>query len=340
MTMDRNETIRRANRFMRLAEGRSNYFGEQRMPLYEAAMPGAMPPAGGAPGAMPPAGGAPGMDPMAMGGMPPAGGAPGAMPPAGGAPGMDPMAMGGMPPAGGAPGGAPGAGGAPGMDPMAMGGMPPAGGAPGGAPGAAPGGGQIPSDTDGDGILDDLNGDGKSEDSDGDGFPESGKDPAMPNAGDDDGVKGDQMDVKDFTNAQETMNDKVNLVGQNLGQVDGKIRTLMGAIDSLVGMIDSNNKKISELEREVVMRNPTPTEKLNIRSQDSYPFNVPVSDFWKEKAETSNYKAYADNSEPTTHEYTITNSDVDDFSDRDMEASFDVDGEDLNQTINKIFGYR
>jgi hypothetical protein len=226
------------------------------------------------------------------------------------------------------------------MDPMAMGGMPPTGGAPGGMPGAAPGGGQIPSDTDGDGILDDLNGDGKSEDSDGDGFPESGKDPVMPDAGDDDGVKGNQMDVKDFTNAQETMNDKVNLVGQNLGQVDGKIRTLMGAIDNLVGMIDSNNKKISELEREVVRRNPTPTEKLNIRSQDSYPFNVPVSDFWKEKAETSNYKAYADNSEPTTHEYTITNSDVDDFSDRDMEASFDVDGEDLNQTINKIFGYR
>ena len=295
-----------ANRFMRIAEGRSDYFGKtQKQLLNEAAMPAAPMPA------------AP-MDPSMMGG------APGAMP-------------------GAAPGGMPGAP----MDPSMMGGAP---GAMPGAPGGAP---QGPSDTNNDGVLDDLNGDGKTDDLTGDGFPnvdDDASDPNSPsgqsNAGGDAKAGGDAGQDKDnglgnneIANGQEIMNDKVDLVGQNLGHVDNRIAQMFGTINRLINMVDSNNRKIEDLSREVAKRNPTPTERLNIRSQDGYPFNIPVSDFWKEKARTSNYRAYADNDEPTTNEYRITNSDVDDFSDRDMEASFDVDGEDLNQTINKIFGY-
>ena len=237
-------------------------------------------------------------------------------------------------------------------DPNAMGGaMPPAPmpGAPGAMPGAPGGMPQGPSDTNNDGVLDDLNGDGKTDDLTGDGFPNIDDDASSDKSSsgkndteDDMGMgqdKGNELGNNEIANGQEVMNDKVDLVGQNLGHVDNRIAQMFGTINRLINMVDSNNRKIEDLSREVAKRNPTPTERLNIRSQDGYPFNVPVSDFWKEKARTSNYKAYADNDEPTTNEYRITNSDVDDFSDRDMEASFDVDGEDLNQTINKIFGY-
>ena len=302
-----------ANRFMRIAEGRSDYFGKtQRQLLNEAAMPAA--PAAPAPAA-------------------PMQGAP--------MPGADPNMMGGAMPA--AP--------MPGVDPNMMGGAMPAAPMPG-APGGAP---QGPTDTNNDGVLDDLNGDGQTDDLTGDGFPNIDDDASGGNpSGGEDNIGGNanadnntgasqdnsnELGNNEIANGQEIMNDKVDLVGQNLGHVDDKIAQMFGTINRLINMVDSNNRKIEDLSKEVAKRNPTPTERLNIRSQDGYPFNIPVSDFWKEKARTSNYRAYADNDEPTTNEYRITNSDVDDFSDRDMEASFDVDGEDLNQTINKIFGY-
>lgn len=316
-----------ANRFMRIAEGRSDYFGKtQRQLLNEAAMPATPAPAAPMPA-----------DPNMMGGAMPAAPAPAAPAPA------DPNMMGGAMPAAPAPAAPMPA------DPNMMGGAMP------GVPMPGAPGGQGPTDTNNDGVLDDLNGDGKTDDLTGDGFPNIDDDASSDNtSGGEDNAGGDanadnntdagqnknnELGNNEIANGQEIMNDKVDLVGQNLGHVDNKIAQMFGTINRLINMVDSNNRKIEDLSKEVAKRNPTPTERLNIRSQDGYPFNIPVSDFWKEKARTSNYRAYADNDEPTTNEYRITNSDVDDFSDRDMEASFDVDGEDLNQTINKIFGY-
>ena len=105
-------------------------------------------------------------------------------------------------------------------------------------------------------------------------------------------------------------------------------------------MIDSNNQEIKNFKQEFEKRNPTQTEKLNLRSLDSYPFNVSPQDYWAKKSTdpNSNYSGYADNSEPTTQEYQITNNDVDDFNEREIENSFEVDDE-LQQDLRKIFGF-
>lgn len=147
----------------------------------------------------------------------------------------------------------------------------------------------------------------------------------------------DVIDVDDITNAQEKTNDKVNSVGRDLGKVDGRIEKLINAVDKLETMFDKNNHDILDLKREFEKRNPTETERLNLRSLDSYPYNVRPSDYWEQKAKTSNYSAYADNNEPTTDEYVITNNDVDDFNEREIADSFTID-DDLNQNIRKIFG--
>lgn len=148
------------------------------------------------------------------------------------------------------------------------------------------------------------------------------------------------IDVEQLTDAQESMNDKVNLVGRNLGDVDSKITQLLGSLEKMQAMIDNNNQEIANFKQEFEKRNPTQTEKLNLRSLDSYPFNVKPQDYWKEKSEElgSNYSAYADNDKSTTQEYEITNSDVDDFDEREIEHSFDADLDELNQNIAKIFG--
>lgn len=240
-----------------------------------------------------------------------------------------------------------GAGGAPGQDPMG-GGMPgPNGGMPGpdAMGGADPMGGGMPGP---DGGMPDPNADPNAAAG---GMP--GQDPAMggempgtdPMAGGmPDGLdeeepeeEDDVIDVDDLTDAQEKVNDKVNSVGRDLGKVDSRIEKLIGAIETLQTMFDKNNQEIADLKTEFEKRNPTQTEKLNLRSLDSYPFKVKPTDFWKDKAGNSNYSAYADNEEPTTQEYVITNDDVDDFTEREIADTFAVTDE-LDQNIKKIFG--
>ena len=120
---------------------------------------------------------------------------------------------------------------------------------------------------------------------------------------------------------------------------DDKIETLLTSLEKMQQMIDNNNQEIAQFKKEFEKRNPTQTEKLNLRSLDSYPFNVNPKDYWDEKGidPNSNYSGYADNDEPTDKEYIITNSDVDDFDERAISQSFNIDDE-LNQDIKKIFG--
>lgn len=146
------------------------------------------------------------------------------------------------------------------------------------------------------------------------------------------------IDVEDITSAQEKMNDKINVVGQDLGKVSDKIEALMQSISTMEQMINDNNAEIASFKQEFEKRNPTQTEKLNLRSLDSYPFNVSPKEYWEKKGadKNSNYSGYGDNHESTTQEYEITNNDVDDFNDKAIEDSFNID-DDMRQTINKIF---
>ena len=220
---------------------------------------------------------------------------------------------------GGAPGGDPMGGGTPGGDPMG-GGMPPAPGTENGAPGA-------------DGGMPDPNADPMAGgDPMGGGMP--GEEPMMD---EEEPEEDDVIDVDDLTKAQEKVNDKVNSVGRDLGKVDSRIEKLIGAIETLQGMFDKNNQEIADLKTEFEKRNPTQTEKLNLRSLDSYPFKIKPTDYWADKAKDSNYSAYADNEEPTTQEYVITNDDVDDFNEREIADTFAITDE-LDQNLKKIFG--
>ena len=154
----------------------------------------------------------------------------------------------------------------------------------------------------------------------------------MPQEGSDDEV----IDVDDLTDAQEKVNTKVNHVGRNLEDVNDKINKLMGYLNKMETMINQNNEKIESFKAEFEKRNPTQTEKLNLRSLDSYPFNVNPKEYWENKNRQDGYSTYYDNNEPTTKQYKITNNDVDNFNERNIANSFHID-DDLRQSIEKIF---
>ena len=147
---------------------------------------------------------------------------------------------------------------------------------------------------------------------------------------------GETIDIDGLTKAQDKLNVKQNHIGRDLSKVDTRIDTLIDTINNLLSKVDSNNNEIEALKAEFEKRNPTQTEKLNLRSLDSYPFNVKPNEFWAEKARQGGYEAYADNDEPTTKEYVITNDDVDNPSDDIANTFFKIDDDDI-QTLEKMF---
>ena len=228
--------------------------------------------------------------------------------------GGDPNAMGGMPANGGMP-----------QDPNAMGGADPMG---GGDPNAMGGqdpmaGGADPNAMGEDPMADPMGGD-------------MGADPMGDPMGEEPADDGETIDIDGLTQAEDKLNVKQNRIGRDLSKVDNRITTLIDTINNLLTKVDSNNSEIESLKAEFEKRNPTQTEKLNLRSLDSYPFNVKPNEYWAEKAKEGGYEAYSDNDEPTTKEYVITNDDVDNPSDDIANTFFKIDDDDI-QTLEKMF---
>lgn len=144
------------------------------------------------------------------------------------------------------------------------------------------------------------------------------------------------IDIAGLTHAEDKLNIKQNQIGRDLSKVDSRIMSLIDKIGNLQAALDTNNTELEALKAEFEKRNPTQTEKLNLRSLDSYPFNVRPDEYWKNKAEQGGYQAYSDNSEPTTKEYVITNDDVDNPSKDIADTFFKIDDDDI-QTLDKLF---
>jgi len=90
-------------------------------------------------------------------------------------------------------------------------------------------------------------------------------------------------------------------------------------LESRVANMTDITNKIEGLEQELIKRNPTPVEKLEMRSLHSYPFNQKLSDYWADKE--GMYDVMGTGGKPK--EYILTKDDVDStYSDSSIKQSF------------------
>lgn len=142
------------------------------------------------------------------------------------------------------------------------------------------------------------------------------------------------IDVDDLTDSQEETEKKVEEIQISM---EKGFEKLINIVDKLSQMIDTSTQNMENIKHEIEERNPTPLEKLNMRAaNDSYPFNISPSDYWREKEMTSNYRIGGENEEDAK-QYTITQGDIDSITDY-QQISKELNSSELNQNLLNIFG--
>ena len=121
-----------------------------------------------------------------------------------------------------------------------------------------------------------------------------------------------EVDVTDIVDKAEQTRTEIESMTSKMDELLGKL----GDLEGKVGDMDKVIEKIDGLEKEIEERNPTPIEKLEMRSMDSFPYSISLTDYWTDK------EGY-DVGKEKEKEYVITQDDVDSYSTEEIKDSFD-----------------
>ena len=126
-----------------------------------------------------------------------------------------------------------------------------------------------------------------------------------------------EVDVTALVKGSEEAKQSADAANQNTGQLLQKFSEL----ESRVAAMDKINAKIDDLEKEIVKRSPTPVEKLEMRSLNSFPYSLKLTDYWAEKEGAYDVTGQGE----AKKEYVLTKDDVDyGYSDSSIKQSFNV----------------
>lgn len=127
-----------------------------------------------------------------------------------------------------------------------------------------------------------------------------------------------ELDVTELVKGSEAAKESADAANSKIEQ----LMDMVNKLENQLTTMSTISSKIDALEKEIEVRNPTPKEKLEMRSLDSYPYNIKLTDFWAEKGDK--YETGAEEEKPK--EYILKQSDIDnDYVESDIEDSFNAD---------------
>jgi hypothetical protein len=162
-----------------------------------------------------------------------------------------------------------------------------------------------------------------------------GNDPNMMMGGEQPGPEDDVVDITSLTDAQEELNQTQTTLADQMTDVDSKLTTLMKIVDKFSDALEANDAKIKDLTQELVKRNPTDEETMNVRLHaGGNPFDQKPEEFWTNFKDINNhYNITANNDAPQTYE--IRKSDVDNFSERILDNDYKAIPNSLKEYFKK-----
>ena len=154
----------------------------------------------------------------------------------------------------------------------------------------------------------------------------------------DDGIETQEMesddeviDVDELTQSQEATEYKID-------GVDDRLSKIYAVVQKFSDQLERNEESIMALKDEFEKRNPTEEEKLNLRSQSSYPYSETPKDYWDKKTqENPHYNVMYDNEVSPSEEqkkFEITKNDISGLNMKSISDTLDID-----QSLNKYLGF-
>jgi len=144
----------------------------------------------------------------------------------------------------------------------------------------------------------------------------------------------EEIDVTDIvmkSDEAKDMSQQAVSIGQENSEYLKSLTDKLSNLEAQLVKMDTIASKIGKLEKEV----KTPEEKLELRSLDSYPFNLKLSDYWNEKAEEDdNYRISSGVSTENGQkkEYVLDKEVVDsDYNELEVKNSFNPEVDDNTQ---------
>lgn len=127
-----------------------------------------------------------------------------------------------------------------------------------------------------------------------------------------------ELDITQLVQGTEAAKMSADQANQQINGLVAKFDELSRSLDKM----DAINAKIDDIEHEIETRNPTPNEKLEMRSMDSFPYSLKLTDYWNEKE--GHYDAMGNNGEEKKDkEYVLTQDEVDqDYNPIQVKDSF------------------
>ena len=155
---------------------------------------------------------------------------------------------------------------------------------------------------------------------------------------DDDGIETEEMepedeviDVDELTQSQEATEYKID-------GVDDRLSKIFAVVKDFSDKLDKQEQSIMNLKNEFEKRNPTQTEKFNLRSQAGGPYNQTPTSYWdKLTLENPNYEVIRDNDVSPSDEqdkFKIKKNDISGLNMKNISDTLDI-----NQNLSDYLGF-
>ena len=132
-----------------------------------------------------------------------------------------------------------------------------------------------------------------------------------------------ELDVTDLVDSTDEAKSAADKASQNTQLLMKKLEDL----ESRIASMDAVSGKIEALEKEIIKRNPTNVEKLEMQSLHSGPYTQKLTDYWADK-----HGAYDVMGNDKKEEYILDKDTIDsDYSEGDIKQSFAVKPEDYEE---------
>lgn len=121
-----------------------------------------------------------------------------------------------------------------------------------------------------------------------------------------------EIDVTQLVKTSDEAKQSADIASQKTDELLVKF----GELEQRLSAMGKISDKIESLEKEIIKRNPTSVEKLEMRAMDSFPYNIKLSDYFKD--------TNGGEKEDKEKEYVLTKDDVDSYTDRSIKDTFSI----------------